>query len=50
MLLSNAALVVVPGLLAALLFASWLFSEEPWLKERFGEDYERYCERVPRFL
>ena len=49
-LFSNATLVVVPGLLAALLFVLWPFSEEPWLKERFGEAYERYCERVPRFL
>ena len=47
---SNATLVLLPGLLAVLLFALWPFSEEPWLRERFGRDYERYCERVPRFL
>ena len=49
-LFSNASFVLLLGLLAALLFVLWPFSEEPWLKERFGRDYERYCERVPRFL
>lgn len=49
-LFSNATLALLPGLLGALLFALWPFSEEPWLRERFGEDYERYCGRVPRFL
>ena len=49
-LFSNAFLVLLPGLLAALLFVLWPFSEEPWLRKRFGRDYERYCERVPRFL
>lgn len=31
----------------------WLvlpLAEEPWLVEQFGEDYERYRERVPRFV
>ena len=49
-LFSNASHVLIPGLLAALLFALWPLSEEPWLLERFGEAYARYCERVPRFL
>ncbi len=26
------------------------FSEEPWLRERFGSRYDEYCERVPRFF
>jgi protein-S-isoprenylcysteine O-methyltransferase Ste14 len=42
-LFSNAALVVLPGLLTALLFALWPFCEEPCLRQRFGEDYTRYC-------
>ncbi len=49
-LFSNASLVILPGLLGALLFALWPFTEEPWLTEPFGSDYERYCERVPRFF
>ena len=49
-LFSNATLVVFPGLFGALLFVLWPFTEEPWLKERFGADYERYCKKVPRFF
>lgn len=49
-LFSNAMLVLAPSLLAALLFVLWPFTEEPWLKDRFGAAYERYCARVPRFV
>ena len=38
----------------AALHVCWLvllpFAEEPWLREQFGEQYDRYCERVPRFV
>jgi protein-S-isoprenylcysteine O-methyltransferase Ste14 len=31
--------------------AIWMpLVEEPGLRRRFGEDYERYCEHVPRWL
>ena len=49
-LFSNATFVLLPGLLGAVLFALWPFSEEPWLRKCFGEAYERYCGRVPRFF
>ena len=49
-LFSNATLVVLPGLFGALLFVLWPFTEEPWLRERFGAAYDRYCQRVPRFF
>jgi protein-S-isoprenylcysteine O-methyltransferase Ste14 len=26
------------------------FVEEPWLKDQFGDDYDRYREHVPRFI
>lgn len=26
------------------------FAEEPWLEDQYGEDYETYRERVPRFI
>jgi len=35
------------------LLALWFvlpFAEEPWLTEQYGEEYERYAQRVPRFL
>jgi protein-S-isoprenylcysteine O-methyltransferase Ste14 len=34
------------------LFWWFLFplAEEPWLREQYGEAYERYAERVPRFV
>ncbi|ELZ98060.1 hypothetical protein C440_02393 [Haloferax mucosum ATCC BAA-1512] len=36
------------------LYLAWWFSfplaEEPWLRERYGADYERYLKRVPRFV
>ena len=49
-LLANAALVV-PLLVV---HGCWLvllpFAEEPWLREAFGDEFERYCEAVPRFV
>jgi len=27
-----------------------ILSEEEHLRDVFGEEYERYCERVPRYL
>lgn len=41
---------LVPGLVAAALFAFRPVSDEPRLSERFGEAYERYCQRAPRFV
>lgn len=49
-LLANSGLVAV---VCAIYLGWWLslpFAEEPWLRERYGEEYERYAERVPRFV
>jgi protein-S-isoprenylcysteine O-methyltransferase Ste14 len=49
-LLANSALVAV---LCAVYVGWWLLlplAEEPWLREQYGEEYERYTERVPRFV
>lgn len=27
-----------------------IYYEEPWLKRKYGEDYERYVKQVPRWL
>jgi protein-S-isoprenylcysteine O-methyltransferase Ste14 len=50
MLLADSRLVA--GLVAAMLlwFPTTVFAEEPWLREQYGEPYERYCEDVPRFV
>lgn len=49
-LVVNSRLLLV-GLLPV---AVWMYllplAEEPWLREQFGSEYERYCRRVPRFL
>lgn len=37
----------------AVTLSLWLllpFDEEPWLRETYGEAYERYREWVPRFV
>ncbi|AEH36893.1 methyltransferase family protein [Halopiger xanaduensis] len=49
-LLANSASVAV---VCAIYLCWWLslpFAEEPWLRERYGAEYERYAERVPRFV
>ncbi|WP_435358896.1 methyltransferase family protein [Haloarchaeobius sp. DFWS5] len=44
---------VFATVLCACYFAWWLvlpFAEEPWLREEYGEAYDRYAARVPRFV
>lgn len=33
-----------------LVYGLFPFTEEPWLREQYGDDYEEYCERTPRFI
>ena len=55
---ATVAFVLVAGsayatVLLAIYLSWWLllpFAEEPWLREQYGDAYERYCERVPRFV
>lgn len=49
-LLSGSHLAGVAGAAVALWFLATPFVEEPWLAERFGEEYAEYCRAVPRFL
>ncbi|ELY52595.1 methyltransferase family protein [Natronolimnohabitans innermongolicus] len=49
-LLANSALVAI---VCAVFLCWWFalpFAEEPWLREQYGEEYERYADRVPRFV
>ncbi len=50
LLVVNSTLLVV-GVLPAVL---WLLllprAEEPWLCQQFGDEYEAYCDEVPRFV
>ena len=38
----------------SIIYIGWLtllpLAEEPWLHDQFGERFERYCDRVPRFV
>lgn len=44
------SLVGLAILYAVILYLNVVYIEEPVLRKRFGQSYERYCETVPRFL
>ncbi len=50
MILTSSILVLISGILGIILFMIFPFSEEPWLKQQFGEEYIGYCNRVRRFI
>ncbi len=43
-------MALVTGIFLILLFLILPFSEEPWLKQKYGKQYEEYCKKVPRFI
>lgn len=47
---TNSKLAAITGLLGVFWFLLAPFAEEAWLKDRFGEEFEEYLEKVPRFL
>ncbi len=49
-LLVNSFYVLVTSILGIIIFGLLPFAEEPWLREKYGEDYIKYCNRVPRFI
>lgn len=46
----NSPYTALIGAAMVVWFVSMPFAEEPWLREHYGEDYERYLEQVPRFV
>jgi len=49
-IVANSEVVWITHLLTALLFLLAPFAEEPWLQDEYGEPYETYHRRVPRYL
>jgi protein-S-isoprenylcysteine O-methyltransferase Ste14 len=47
---TSSFMALVSGILVMLIFILAPFAEEPWLREKFGEEYEKYVKQVPRFL
>ncbi len=49
-LVTDSVMALVTGILAILWFLLAPLAEEPWLREQFGDKYEQYCRKVPRFV
>ena len=49
-LATNSSLALIAGIPYSLWFILAPFTEEQWLKDQFGEEYDSYCYRVPRFI
>jgi protein-S-isoprenylcysteine O-methyltransferase Ste14 len=49
-LISGSHLAAIGCLAVAAWFVATPFVEEPWLAERYGEEYAAYCRAVPRFV
>ena len=43
-------MALVTGACLIFLFLVIPFSEEPWLRQQYGEPYVEYCKNVPRFI
>lgn len=46
----SSTLVNILLLLWALIYVLAPLAEEPWLQRQYGQTYQDYCRRVPRFL
>ena len=47
---TNSLLALVAAALMCTTLVVMVLAEESWLRERFGDEYDRYCQRVPRFV
>jgi protein-S-isoprenylcysteine O-methyltransferase Ste14 len=46
----SSLLALLTGAFAIFLFLILPFSEEPWLRQQYGQAFEDYCRMVPRFI
>ena len=49
-ILTNSTYAWITCLLGIVWFVLAPFTEEPWLRDQFGVEYDSYIKRVPRFL
>ena len=49
-IIANSEVALATHFLTSLVFVLAPLTEEPWLEEQYGEPYEDYRRRVPRFL
>ncbi|KKK46042.1 MAG: hypothetical protein Lokiarch_04900 [Candidatus Lokiarchaeum sp. GC14_75] len=49
-IISNSLLTFITGSLGILWNILTPFTEEPWLKKQFKEEYDEYCKKVRRFI
>ena len=50
MILTNSWMVGIIGVFGIILNLLAPFTEEPWLEDKFGEAYQAYKQKVPRFI
>lgn len=46
----NSILGLITGIGVIFAFLVLPFSEEPWLRKKYGKHYVEYCQKVPRFI
>ncbi|MDH3691845.1 MAG: phosphatidylethanolamine N-methyltransferase family protein [Gammaproteobacteria bacterium] len=47
---TNSTMALIIGALIMVWFLLAPFAEEPWLEQKFGKEYQSYCDHVPRFI
>lgn len=50
MIFFNSVFAYITGFIGIFLFFFTSFVEESWLKEKYKEEYQKYCKKVPRFF
>ncbi len=48
--ITNSILALIVGSLLVIIYGLSPLSEEPWLQEQFGSEYDEYLRRIPRFF